>query len=239
MPDQTSSPVPSPGATPQGIAPATAPATDRQRIPTEVVHRLPRDPVHLWQLNHDPGTYNNAMGCGAFSTAMALSCYDPARFGTYDAARRIFDQMDKVPFFGGTFESQNAAVAHQFNYYGAPYSRGTVEDLMGAIDHGAPAVLLIEPKTILSIAGHDLLKIGQHDVLLVGYSLNAHTQPLNIFINNPWLPGASQTAPPGLSYPGNQTIPVARLDQVWTGNFTPFFPSAEAWAAWRRAAHRG
>lgn len=235
-------PAPGPAAQPElgptSPALATDPARDPRRRPDEIVHRLPREPVHLWQLNHDPGTYNNAMGCGAFSTAMALSCYDPTRFGTYDAAHRIFDQMVKVPFFGGTFESQNAAVAHKYNFVGAPYDQGKVADLAAAIDHGAPTIMLILPKTILSIAGHDLLRVGQHDVLLVGYSVDAQGRYLNLFINNPWLPGASQTAPPGLSYPGNQTLPVATLEQTWTGNFTPFFPTAAEWTAWRHATQR-
>jgi hypothetical protein len=72
---------------------AGATAKDIEGVATEIVRRLPRDPVHLWQLNQSPGTYNNAMGCGAFSTAMALSYYDPTRFGTYDAARRIVSRM--------------------------------------------------------------------------------------------------------------------------------------------------
>jgi hypothetical protein len=218
---------------------AGATAKDIEGVATEIVRRLPRDPVHLWQLNQSPGTYNNAMGCGAFSTAMALSYYDPTRFGTYDAARQIFSQMQKVPFFGGTFEGQNAAIAKKYNFYGAPYDRGSVADLAAAIDHGAPTIILIHPKTIISIAGHDLLTVGQHDVLLVGYSVDGQGHYLNLFINNPWLPDASQDGPPGLAYPGNQTLPVATLDKTWTGNFTPYFPTEAAWAAWREETRRG
>lgn len=230
MSDQTTHPQPS----------NTAPqAKDPGGLATEIVRRLPHDPVHLWQLNHDPGTYSNAMGCGAFSTAMALSCYDPKRFGTYDAAHAIFDQMVKVPFFGGTFESQNSAIAKKYNIPSAAYSNGTPADVAAAIDRGAPTILLILPKTVLSIAGHDLLKVGQHDVLLVGYSVDGHGQYLNLFINNPWLPASDQPAPPGLSYPGNQTIPISAINTVWTGNFTPFFPSQQAWADWRHVTHRG
>lgn len=213
-------------------------ARDAPRVATEIIHRLPREPVHLWQLNQDPGTYNNPMGCGAFSTAMALSCYDPQRFGTYTAAREIFDHMVKVPFFGGTFESQNAAIAQKYNFHSAPYDHGKVADVAAAIDCGAPTILLILPKTILSIAGVDLLKVGQHDVLLVGYSTDGRGKYLNLFINNPWLRDSGQPAPAGLAYPGNQTLPVATLGETWTGNFTPFFPTEATWADWRKATHR-
>ena len=77
----------------------------------ETIHSLPNKPVHLYQLNPDPATYNNPMGCGAFSTAMALSCYNPRQYGTYDVAKFFFSRMLKVPGFGGTFESQNARIA--------------------------------------------------------------------------------------------------------------------------------
>ncbi len=208
-------------------------------IPEELVHRLPHDPIHLYQLNTDPGTYNNPMGCGAFSSAMALSFYDSARFGTYDAAHTIFNQMLKVPFFGGTFESQNAAVAHKYNFFAAPFDHGTVGDLAAAIDLGAPTIMLIRPKTILSIGQYDILRIGQHDVLLVGYSSDAHGNYVNLFINNPWLQNATQPAPAGLAYPGNQTFAVADLPHIWLNCFTPFFASAEALAQWRKATRRG
>lgn len=206
--------------------------------PGEIVHRLPRDPVHLWQLNTDPRTYSNSMGCGAFSTAMALSCYQPDAFGNYDAARSIFSAMLKVPIFGGTFESQNAAIAHKYNFYSQAYDHGTVEDLAAAIDFGAPTIMLIHPKTIFRIAGIDLLRVGQHDVLLVGYSTDAQGSLLNLFINNPWVQEATQPAPPGLAYPGNQTLPVVHLSEDWTNCFTPFFASLNAWTQWRRATHR-
>jgi hypothetical protein len=206
--------------------------------PAEIVHQLPREPVHLWQLNSDPNTYSNPMGCGAFSTAMALSCYDPGTFGTYTAARSIFDEMRKVPFFGGTFESQNATIARKYSFFATPCGHGTVADLAAAIDLGAPTILLINPKTILSIAGHNLLQIGQHDVLLVGYSVDATGAYRNLFVNNPWLAAATQSAPPGLSYPGNQTLAAATLPNVWTANFTPFFPSADAFAQWRARTGR-
>src|SRR3954465_6489402 len=54
------------------------------------VTQLARLPVHLWQWNLAPGAYYNSMGCGAFVTAMALSVYEPERFGTYDAARLLY-----------------------------------------------------------------------------------------------------------------------------------------------------
>src|SRR4051812_36533964 len=96
---------------------------------SEIVHRLPRDPVHLYQLNAAADGYDNPMGCGAFSTAMALSVYDPARFGSYDTARHFFGQMLKVPFFGGTFEHQNAALARRLGFVAQFQDHGSVADL--------------------------------------------------------------------------------------------------------------
>ncbi len=207
--------------------------------PSETVHRLPHDPVHLFQLNTDPGTYKNPMGCGAFSTSMALSYYDAARFGTYDSAHAVFDAMLKVPFFGGTFESQNAAVAHKYNFFAAPFDHGTVADLAAAIDLGAPTVILVNPKTFVSVGDIDIVRVGQHDVLLVGYSVDAQGHYINLFINNPWLQSGTQPAPAGLSYPGNQTIAVADLANKWSYCFTPFFQAADTFAQWRKTTHRG
>src|SRR5690242_6629106 len=101
---------PPPTGRPRDLGPPPTPTPTPTPTPVvqEIVHRLPHDPVHLWQLSTDPGTYSNPLGCGAFSTSMGLSCYDATRFGNYDSARNIFDAMFKVPFFGGTFESQNA-----------------------------------------------------------------------------------------------------------------------------------
>jgi hypothetical protein len=130
----------------------------------ETVHKLPHAPVHLYQLNADPGAYSNKMGCGAFTTAMALSCYDPVRFGKYAAARRLFDRMRKVPFFGGTFEGQNAVMGRRYGFFARSYDNGTPADLAAAIDCGAPTIMLVRP---------GFLGIGLHDVLLVGYSVDA------------------------------------------------------------------
>ncbi len=55
-------------------------------VSAEIVHRLPHDPVHLYQLAQGQDAYYNPMGCGAFSTTMAISAYDPA-FGTYEQVR--------------------------------------------------------------------------------------------------------------------------------------------------------
>jgi hypothetical protein len=196
----------------------------------EVVHRLPRDPVHLFQLNTAPDTYNNPMGCGAFSTSMALSVYDPMRFGNYDTPRNLFSQMLKVPFFGGTFENQNGAMARRFGFLAHSYGYGTPADLAAAIDLGAPTVILINPNR---------LGIGQHDVLLVGYSVDVHGNFLRLFIDNPWEQAGTQPAPPGLSYPGNQAIAEADIPHKWTGVFTPIFASPDTESRWRAQTHRG
>ena len=196
--------------------------------PVETIHRLPQEPVHLYQLNQGGDAYYNPMGCGAFSTAMALSVYDPA-FGRYAQARAIFAQMLKVPFFGGTFEHQNAAVAHRFGYLADFYDQGSVADLVLAIDAGAPVILLVNPGP---------LGLGQHDVLLVGYS-EVGGAPLHLFLDNTALESGTQPAPDGLSYPGNQTLTAADLSHKWTGGFTPFFHDAATQARWRKATRRG
>lgn len=196
----------------------------------EVVHRLPRDPVHLFQHTTAKGAYNNPMGCGAFSTAMALSVHDPARFGTAEAARALFDKMLKVPFFGGTFENQNSVAARRLGFPAYSYDYGTVADVAAAINHGAPVVFLINPNR---------LGIGQHDVVLVGYSTTAQGAYLRVFVDNPAVESAIQPAPPGVAYPGNQTFRVAELPQRWTGVFTPIFADAVRAAQWRRTMHRG
>ncbi len=196
----------------------------------EVVHRLPHDPIHLYQYNAAAGAYENAMGCGAFSTAMALSVYDAAKYGSYDTARGFFQQMLKVPFFGGTFENQNSAIARRLGFLAYSYGYGTVADLAAAIDAGAPAIILVNPTT---------LGIGTHDVLLVGYSVNAQGLYLQLFVDNPAVESNNQPAPAGLSYPGNQTISLADLPHKWTGVFTPIFASAGADAQWKQRARRG
>ena len=196
----------------------------------EVVHRLPRDPVHLFQLNTAPDTYRNPMGCGAFSTSMALSVYDPARFGNYGTPRDLFSQMLKVPFFGGTFENQNAAMARRTGFCANSYGYGTLADLAAAIDLGAPTVILINPNR---------LGIGQHDVLLVGYSVDGQGNYLRLFIDNPWEQAGTQPAPPGLSYPGNQTIAADDLAHKWTGVFTPIFSSPDTERRWCAQMRRG
>jgi len=198
----------------------------------EVVHRLPRDPIHLWQLNSSGGLYHHAMGCGAFSTAMAISAYRPADFISnrgYDIAHGIHDRMLKVPFSGGgTFELQNALALKAHGFQAAMFVFGTFEHLAAAIDLHAPVILLVEPV---------VLNIGRHDVLLVGYSRDAQGEPLHLFIDNPWLQAATQDGPGGLgglSYPGNSKITAAELHQKWTGTFTPVFPDSASFQEWRR-----
>jgi hypothetical protein len=202
---------------------------DVNLVSNEHVHRLPRDPVHLYQFNADPAAYQNAMGCGAFCTAMGLSYYDPVRFGLYSAARTIFADMLHVPFFGGTFESQNAATARRLGYFAQPFDHGTIADLTAAIDFGAPTVLLINP---------GFLGIGTHDVLLVGYGTDEWGGCVCIFVNNPAVESATLGAPMGLSYPGNQIIASSTLPSRWTGCFTPFFDSQTTFNNWRAHTHR-
>jgi len=197
-------------------------------LASETVHRLPHDPVHLYQLAQGQEAYYNPMGCGAFSTAMALSVYDRA-FGSYEQVRAIFGQMIKVPFFGGTFEHQNAAVAHRFGYLADFYMQGTPADLLPAIDLGAPVILLVNP---------GVLGLGRHDVLLVGYS-EAAGAPLHLFLDNTAVESPTQSAPPGRAYPGNQTLTLADLSGKWTGGFTPIFRDSATQARWRNQAQRG
>ncbi|HKP54437.1 MAG TPA: papain-like cysteine protease family protein [Chloroflexia bacterium] len=195
----------------------------------EIVHRLPRDPAHLYQRSQDPPNYNNPMGCGAFCTSMALSFYNPERYGNYGAPRAIFGEMVKVPFFGGTFEGQNASIAKKHGFFAAPFDHGKVTDLAAAIDHGAPTIMLVDPGRF---------GIGRHDVLLVGYSVDANGNYINLFTNNPEVQGATLESPLDEKYPGNYIIPVSTLPTKWTGCFTPFFSSAEAFASWRAQVGR-
>jgi hypothetical protein len=195
----------------------------------ETVRRLPRNPVHLFQNNQSATEYHNAMGCGAFSTAMALSVYNPD-YGTYEMAQSFFAQMLKVPFFGGTFENQDAAVARRLGFHADSYGMGTLTDLMTAIDLGAPAVILINPTH---------LGIGTHDVLLVGYSVDAEGTPLRLFIDNPAVESGAQKARPGQIYPGNQTIEAPDVDQKWTHVFSPIFADPAVYDRWRAQTRRG
>ena len=195
----------------------------------EIIHKLPHDPVHLYQKNTAPGAYYNEKGCGAFSTAMALSFYDRERFGKYAAARMLFDQMLKVPFFGGTFEGQNASVGKRFGFFARAYDHGTPADLAAAIDCGAPTILLVRP---------GFLGIGQHDVLLVGYSVDAVGRWLNFFVDNPGIESDKLQSPPRPDYPGNEVYSVSFLSTWWTGCFTPFLGSFDAVAKWRELTGR-
>jgi hypothetical protein len=193
------------------------------------VHRLPHEPAHLYQYNEDPQAYKNEQGCGAFCTAMALSYYDLGRFGTYGAARLFFDEMLHVPFFGGTFESQNAAIARKYGFFSAPFDHGTVADLIAAIDSGAPTILLVNP---------GIFGIGRHDVLLVGYGTDQAGNCLGLFVNNPAIESPFLTVPPGLAYPGNEVYATFALQGKWTGCFTPIFNTAAAFDQWKQTVNR-
>lgn len=192
----------------------------------ETIHTLSRLPIHLYQLNAAEDAYSNRMGCGAFTTAMALSAYDPGKYGTYDVARFFFDRMLKVPIFGGTFESQNARIARLQGFMAHSYSGGTLRDLTAAVDAGAPTIMLIDPRH---------LGVGSHDVLLVGYSADGTGTPRSFFVDNPARPEALQ---PGTPYPGNQTMPAAELTSRWTRVFTPIFSDDQQQAAWLGATGR-
>lgn len=195
----------------------------------EIVHRLPHDPTHLYQRSQDPPDYFNRKGCGAFCTAMAFSFYDSGRYGNYATPRAIFCEMVKVPFFGGTFEGQNAATGKRHGFFAAPFDHGKVSDLAAAIDRGAPTIMLVNPGKF---------GIGTHDVLLVGYSVDANGNHVNLFVNNPEVQNATLAAPLNATYPGNEVIPVNILPKKWTGCFTPFFASAEALTDWRAQVGR-
>jgi hypothetical protein len=195
----------------------------------EVVSRLPRDPVHLWQRTDRAGLYNNSMGCGAFSTAMAISVFQPGGFvndGGYAIAHDIYDQMLKVPFSGGgTFEMQNTLALKAHGLQASMFLFGTFDHVAAAIDMGAPVIILINPI---------VLNIGQHDVLAVGYSRDTFGRPLSLFIDNPWDEPSTQVGPDGLNYPGNSKIAAADLPNKWTGTFTPVFGDTTTFNEWRQ-----
>src|SRR4051812_15464463 len=199
-------------------------ATERGRIV-----KLEREPVHLWQWNPAPGAYYSPMGCGAFTTAMALSIYAPARFGSYAAARALYAQMSQIPLLGGTFEEENAAAARREGFAATAFDHGTAADLMTAIDAGVPVILLVDPA---------LFGLGRHDVLLVGYRVNRAGTLQDVFVDNPAIEGADGADPDSATAPGNQLITMADLRRTWTGVFTPIFRSAADEQGWRTLTQR-
>jgi hypothetical protein len=208
--------------------PATASiAQMRSALDGARVYALPQLPVHLWQDNPAPDAYRNPMGCGAFTTAMALSVYDPTIYGSYAVARLLFAQMAQVPVFGGTFEGQNAEQARQAGFTALPNAQGTVADLEAAVNLGAPVILLVDP---------DLLGIGQHDVLLVGYRVGPEGQVRQLLVDDPLQAAPTRADAP--EEPGNESIPVADLPHKWTGVFTPIFASAARAADWQQQTGR-
>jgi hypothetical protein len=188
-------------------------------------------PVHLWQWNPAPDAYN-PMGCGAFTTAMALSTYEPDRFGTYQAANSIFAQMPKIPLIGGTFEGDNAKVAGLAGFAATTADHGTAADLMTAIDAGAPVILLVNP-IFLGLGG-----LGLHDVLLVGYRLDAAGMLQDVFVDDPAFGAAGGADPNAPGAPGNRMITMAELQQSWTGVFTPVFRTVADEQHWQKIAGR-
>jgi hypothetical protein len=191
------------------------------------VYALPQLPVHLWQTNPARNAYRNPMGCGAFTTAMALSVYDRVHYGSYSAARRLFTQMVQVPVFGGTFEGQNAEQARQAGFTALPNDHGTVADLVAAVNLGAPVILLVDP---------GLLGIGRHDVLLVSYRVERNGRVQQLLVDDTLRATSTRAVAP--AEPGNQAIAVADLPHKWTGVFTPIFASPDRAADWQRATGR-
>lgn len=198
------------------------PAPDGSRV-----YALPQLPVHLWQDNPAPDAYRNPMGCGAFTTAMALSVYDPMLYGSYAVAQLLFAQMAQVPVFGGTFEGENAEQARLAGFTALPSDQGTVADLVAAVNLGAPVILLVEP---------GLLGIGQHDVLLVGYRVGRNGQVQQLLVDDPLRATSARADAP--AEPGNLVIPVADLPHKWTGVFTPIFASPARAADWQQQTGR-
>lgn len=191
------------------------------------VYVLPQLPVHLWQNNPARNAYRNPMACGAFTTTMALSVYDRARYGSYTSARRLFTQMAQVPVFGGTFEGQNAEQARQAGFIAIPNDQGTVADLVAAVNLGAPVILLVDP---------GVLGIGQHDVLLVGYRVGRHGRVQQLLVDDPLRATSTRAVAP--AEPGNLAIAVADLPHKWTGVFTPIFASPARAADWQAQTGR-
>jgi hypothetical protein len=219
-----------PGAhasTPRTSPPAAPIAQVRSPEDGAQVYALPQLPVHLWQTNPTRNAYRNPMGCGAFTTAMALSVYDRVHYGSYSAARRLFTQMVQVPVFGGTFEGQNAEQARQAGFTALSNDHGTVADLVAAVNLGAPVILLVDP---------GLLGIGRHDVLLVGYRVGRSGRVQQLLVDDPLRAGSTRAEAP--AEPGNLAIPVADLPRKWTGVFTPIFASPARAADWQRATGR-
>lgn len=205
---------------------------DSKDVISEVVHRLPDEPVHLWQLTNDTTLYNNPMGCGAFSSAMALSVYQPGGFvanGGYAIAHSLFARMLQVPISGGTFELEDSMALQAEGLQASMFLLGTFDQLAAAIDLGAPVILLVNRVFLL---------IGQHDVLMVGYSRDATGAPLHVFIDDPAIGAVDQEAPAGLSYPGNDKIAFADLASKWTGTFTPVFKDPGTFDQWKTNANR-
>ena len=167
------------------------------------------------------------MACGAFTTTMALSVYDRARYGSYTSARRLFTQMAQVPVFGGTFEGQNAEQARQAGFIAIPNDQGTVADLVAAVNLGAPVILLVDP---------GVLGIGQHDVLLVGYRVGRHGRVQQLLVDDPLRATSTRAVAP--AEPGNLAIAVADLPHKWTGVFTPIFASPARAADWQAQTGR-
>ncbi|HMA35897.1 MAG TPA: hypothetical protein VKY74_15645, partial [Chloroflexia bacterium] len=196
---------------------------------------LPRQPIHLWQHNPALDAHANPRGCGAFSTAMALSVYDPARYGRYSAARALFAQMAQVPVFGGTFENQNAVVAGQAGFMALNRDHGTVAELVAAVDLGAPVILLIAQRCVAhrpQLSRHRPARCAAGGLPRRGGRPGARSPDRQPRPGGGDPPGG----PGGTGQPGNPDLgPPGPLDRHL---FTPIFASPAVARAWQAQVGR-
>ncbi len=206
--------------------------------PGEQVHALDPMPPHLWQLDKAetvqskgaPESAYNDMGCGAYSTTVAMAYYDN-KFNSYQFATDLYAHMGKVIFSHGTWEGENARQAQNNGFVSAQLHNGTAAELADLIRVNAPAVLNIDPHTILMVT------YGAHDITLVGFSGASDGTPLKIFALDPWLQPDSGSIANHPDYPGNRYFVANnasgdKLSALWTGIYTPIFKSAAHARAW-------
>jgi len=207
--------------------------------PGEQVYTLNPLPTHLWQLDHaakvtvgdhEQEAYND-MGCGAFSTSIALSVFAPQR-ATLQAATSLYQRMRKVPFTRGTWEGENARLALEDGYVAANLSDGTPAELANLVKLNAPAVLNINPRRFLAV-----VQYGAHDVALAGYSSDAGGAVAKIFVLDPWRETGNGSVGGHEDYPGNRYFVTGpqegeQLSAIWTRTFTPIFRDAAQAREW-------
>ncbi len=206
--------------------------------PGEQVFAVSPLPTHLWQLDKQD-TVNvkgmseqafNDMGCGAYSTAMAMSVHDP-KYGSEQAATDLYNRMSKVFFSRGTWEGENAKQAAQAGFVSAQLHNGTADELADLIRVNAAAVMNMEPGHILFV------EYGAHDMTLVGCSTISSGAVQKIFVLDPWLPTGNGSVGGHPDYPGNRYFVTddtygEKLATMWTGTFTPIFKDADQARQW-------